>query len=196
MVVLGSFSRGVGASSSRRANLSGGTGGVAGGRKTVYGASNNTTSKPVTNIKQEKKWGFYDALTGRGDQRNNIQGKEQSSGKKTFANRLGDVKYEIVDSNKKGGAVRYKSTGYKKGKIYIEKDAIESGGSKGRKELAVAFGKLSKRGSLNKTTGKLRSGDLGGFTRAISELKTKKIHSKAGRSGKTFSKGTMKDFLK
>ena len=220
MVALGSFSSRVGVSSPRRTNLGSGTG-IGGGKKTIYGSRTdgngtvgagrvgNKVSTPIgnptigvtqgvekANTSKEKRWGFYDALVGQRNQENDMASKSGITSKKSFTDKLGGVKYEVVNDDKRVGAdgVQYKSTGYKKGKILIDKSVLGDD-IKGRKNLAKAIGKLSKRGSLNKMTGKL-SGSSGGFARDFSERNIGKVNRRSERSGKAFSKGTMKDLLK
>jgi hypothetical protein len=166
------------------------------GSQSHSGAFSRTQGIKKTDVSNGKKWGFYDALVGQRNQQNDRADKPGVIAKKSFTDKLSGVKYEVVSDSGRVGAdgVRYKSTGYKKGKILIDKSMLDDG-VRGRKNFAKAIGKLSKRGSLNKVTGKLSSGS-GGFARDFSERNISKVNRRSERSGKSFSKGTMKDLLK
>ena len=214
MVALGSFGSRVGASSPRRANFGNNIGNASGngvgngGNKMNASGSNLAadTTQGVNRTKTNTPWsnqpnkGWVDrgwsALVGERNRQNDMAAKSGTLPKEDFTDKLGGVKYEVVKDGKRAGAggVRYKSTGYKKGKILIDKSVLGDG-TKGRKNFAKEIGKLSKRGSLNKVTGKLSSG-TGKFARDFSERNISKISRRSERSGKSFSKGTMKDLMK
>jgi len=207
MVVLGSFSRRVGVSSTRRANLGGGVGSsVIGGKKTIYGTGDNGTHSSVGSNQgkyevngfgqiepvKKKGLGLWDAFSGRNNSSVEKDGGIEIKSPRTS---IGDVKYKIMD-DKGQGDVSYKRKGHKKGEIIIGRSAVEDVSSRGRKNLAKKIRKLSEKGGLEKQIGKIRSGDGGKFARDFSERNINKVGRRSQRSGRSFSKGTMQDFLK